>query len=332
MLDRCSSSSSCWLPLPSPKNERTSPTSEVSDESPAEGHLVAQVGELDLGAEVEPLDRAGVAQVEREGAAVDVVALERGVGEGRDLGDERVGPHEAGQRVAELQPPLVAPAPQSAPCPARVRRRSRPSASRRRRRRRAARASPPRSPRLAARRNRRGDGACPRGCWDRSAVRRCSRGTARTPRRCPRCRCGSRARTCSPSAGGCGSGARGSARPPVRPAACPRTSCAAAAGRTRSGTSPRRSARRTRASRTPRRSATSGNPFMLASVSGLPDAVVDLARERDQRPDVGVALGGDVLVDVLLVADRVQSRGGHDHRFGEPTHLLRGVLRGSARR
>ena len=69
---------------------------------------MAEVGELDLGAQVEPLDRAGVAEIERERAAVDVVALERGVGEGRDLGDERVGPHEAGQGVAELQALLIA--------------------------------------------------------------------------------------------------------------------------------------------------------------------------------------------------------------------------------
>ena len=204
MLDRCSRSSSCWLPLPSPKNERTSPTSDVSDRAAAEGHLVAQVGQLDLGAEVEPLDGAGVAQVEREGAAEDVVALERRVGEGGDLGDERVGAHEPGQRVAELQRAPRRPSARSGPWPARGRRRSRPSASRRRRRRRAARASPPRSPRAAARRSRRGAGGCPRGCSDRSAARRCSRGTARTPRRCRRCRCGSRGRTCSPSAGGCG--------------------------------------------------------------------------------------------------------------------------------
>ena len=68
---------------------------------------MAQVGQLDLGAQVEPLDRPGVAQVERERAAVDVVALKRGVREGGDLGDERVGPHEAVERVAELQALLV---------------------------------------------------------------------------------------------------------------------------------------------------------------------------------------------------------------------------------
>jgi len=73
-----------------------------------ERHLVAEVGQLDLGAQVEPLDRAAVAEIQRQRSAVDVVALERRVGEGCDLGDERVGPHEARQSVAELQTILVA--------------------------------------------------------------------------------------------------------------------------------------------------------------------------------------------------------------------------------
>jgi hypothetical protein len=34
MLDRCSRSSSCWPPLPSPKNDRTSPMSEFNDSVP----------------------------------------------------------------------------------------------------------------------------------------------------------------------------------------------------------------------------------------------------------------------------------------------------------
>lgn len=77
-------------------------------ERAAESHLMAQVGELDLGAQVESLDGAGVAEVERERPTVDVVALERRVREGGDLGDERVGPHEARQGVAELQALLIA--------------------------------------------------------------------------------------------------------------------------------------------------------------------------------------------------------------------------------
>ena len=78
-------------------------------ERPAERHLVAQVRELDLGAEVETLDGPGVAQVERQGAAVHVVALERGVSEGGDLRNERVGADEACQCVAELKAILAEP-------------------------------------------------------------------------------------------------------------------------------------------------------------------------------------------------------------------------------
>ena len=246
MLERCSSSSSCWPPLPSPKNDRTSPTSDVRASVPLK---VIWWRRWVSSTSVPRSSRStvrGVAQVERQRPAVDVVALERRVGERGDLGDERVGPHEPGQRVAELEPLLVVERLEPGLAgPERGVGRGGPLL-RPRRRRRAAPASPPRSPRRAARRSRRAAGGCPRGCSGRSAGRRCSRGTARTPRRCPRSRCGSRARTCSPSAGGCGSAATASAPRPGRRASCRRTSCAAAAGRSRSGTSRRRSAPRSR--------------------------------------------------------------------------------------
>src|SRR4051794_10965692 len=69
---------------------------------PGERHLMAEVRELDVSSEIEPLDGLRIAQVERERAAEDVVALERGIGEGGNLRDERVGADETRQRVAEL--------------------------------------------------------------------------------------------------------------------------------------------------------------------------------------------------------------------------------------
>ena len=68
---------------------------------------MAQMGQLYLCTEIEALNGVAVAKVERERSAVHVVALQRRIGECRDLRDERVGPYEPGERVAELQPLLV---------------------------------------------------------------------------------------------------------------------------------------------------------------------------------------------------------------------------------
>lgn len=64
---------------------------------------MTQVRQLYLAAEVESLDGPRVAQIERKRPAVDVIALEREVCKGCDLGDEGVGPHEAGQGPSEVQ-------------------------------------------------------------------------------------------------------------------------------------------------------------------------------------------------------------------------------------
>src|SRR3954469_8318797 len=70
-------------------------------------HLVAEVRQLDVGSEVKSLDRLRITQVERERAAEDVVALQRGIGEGSNLRDKGVGADETSQRVAELHAILV---------------------------------------------------------------------------------------------------------------------------------------------------------------------------------------------------------------------------------
>ena len=69
---------------------------------------MAQVGQLYLGTQVQALHCACIAQIRRQGAAEHVVTLQRRIGEGGDLGDERVGAHEAVQCIAELQALLVA--------------------------------------------------------------------------------------------------------------------------------------------------------------------------------------------------------------------------------
>jgi hypothetical protein len=61
-----------------------------------------------------------------------------------------------------------------------------------------------------------------------------------------------------------------------------------------------------------------------------PLAVVDAvvghgSRERHERLRVGVAALANVLVDRLLVADRVEPRGGHHHRLPQPADLLASV-------
>jgi 4-hydroxy-L-threonine phosphate dehydrogenase PdxA len=58
--------------------------------------MTAKVGQLDLSAKIEPLNRVRVAQIQRERSAVDVVTFKPWIGEGGDLGHERVDPNEPG--------------------------------------------------------------------------------------------------------------------------------------------------------------------------------------------------------------------------------------------
>ncbi len=68
-----------------------------------------------------------------------------------------------------------------------------------------------------------------------------------------------------------------------------------------------------------------GEPVHVRLGQRYPGAIIDLPGKRDQGPDLRVALLPDVGVDVLLVPDRMQPGGGHDHRLGQPAHRRRGV-------